>query len=399
MRKRSRGGTATSAKREEAQLFSVGLVADTQYCTAEDFESNDLDYVWVETKGQPRRRKLTQNHTHWRRYAHSLAIFKRAVSHFGSLPRSSIKACIHLGDVVDKVAKERGEVDACKAEILHLSKIAGSARTVPWFYLVGNNDLQCMSREEWCAEFTPICARVGGGLVPPPRLGSPPRPSPQTMYFDWSPRLGFRFVFLDGFDMSALPRITPPDVSAATLALHTAAVSFLAAHATPFDCPDESKQRFKNYNGALGPGQLAWLGHLLTTADERKERVFLFCHLPVDPTCCRADGLLWNNDEVLALLHAHRCCCAYISGHDHTGGFNIDSEGVVHLSPPAPLEAAVGDGAFGTLEFYHDYFCLDWHGAPPRAFTIGPCGWPAKETRLGYRDVGSSARLPVSQSK
>jgi manganese-dependent ADP-ribose/CDP-alcohol diphosphatase len=206
--------------------------------------------------------------------------------------------------------------------------------------------------------------------------------SPEALYYDYSPCEGFRFAFLDGFDVSVLPRT---DVrSASTDAAHDEAVAFLAAHETKWDCPDESKQKYKAYNGALGASQLQWLEELLSAADAAQQKVFVFCHLPIHPQCCRVDGLLWNNDEVLRLLRASRSCKAYFSGHDHTGGMVTDEFGIHHVTPPAPLEARVDGDAFGVLELYTDHFRLDWRGDPPRDYTLGS-PWPTVGDRLIFR--------------
>jgi manganese-dependent ADP-ribose/CDP-alcohol diphosphatase len=39
-------------------------------------------------------------------------------------------------------------------------------------------------------------------------------------------------------------------------------------------------------------------------------------------------GLMWNYDEVMAVVWRYNCVKAFFAGHDHKGGHSIDSHGV-----------------------------------------------------------------------
>lgn len=124
--------------------------------------------------------------------------------------------------------------------------------------------------------------------------------------------------------------------------------------------------KYVPYNGSISNSQLNWLDTTLKTSYERKERVFIFCHIAVQPGSARPPGYVWNNHEILAVLHQYpNTVVAFISGHDHEGGYFKDSFGIHHIIPPAPLECDLGDVAYGYISVYSRYFELSWYGKQP----------------------------------
>ena len=381
------------------ECLRVGLIADTQYCLSADAVTQDFDYEWVQLvkqddtgsgHGMPESslvRKLTLGHPHTRRYAHSLAILQRCVDEFCAVSKNTLKCCVHMGDVIDKRARLHPEypssptgddVEACKMAILGLTERVG----VDWHYLVGNNDLQVMTRQQWVKDMVPMSAKAAAS-----NAGSfSAAPTPDALYYSTCPAPGFRLVFLDGFDVSKLPTSPAGSFSASSADTDAEAAQFLRLYQTisSNDTPDEG-HKYKDYNGAIGATQLAWLSALLCASDAATEKVFVFCHLPIFPGCCRIDGLLWNNETVLQVLRQSRSCQAFFAGHDHTGGYCVDDAGIHHFVLPAPLEARIGGDAFGHLVLHDDHFRLVWRGDGPRGFTLGAAGWPEAAARLRYR--------------
>lgn len=47
---------------------------------------------------------------------------------------------------------------------------------------------------------------------------------------------------------------------------------------------------------------------------------------------------------------------AVLAGHCHEGGYFIDDFGIHHVTVESPLEAAVGEGAWGVVQIYADRF-------------------------------------------
>jgi hypothetical protein len=67
---------------------------------------------------------------------------------------------------------------------------------------------------------------------------------------------------------------------------------------------------------------------------------------------------LWNDCEVLSAIQASGNVVAYIAGHDHDGKYLVDSAGIHHITPPAPLECAEEEeemaAAYGRIEVGED---------------------------------------------
>ena len=135
-------------------------------------------------------------------------------------------------------------------------------------------------------------------------LGMPAR------YYGWSTR-GWRFLALDGNDLSLHGHSAGSARQRESLAYYEAL-----------------QPRPPEYNGALGPEQLAWLERQLAEADEQGEAVILLCHFPVlpaDPHC------LWNAGEVLAVIDRHPSVRAWLNGHNHAGSY-VQRDGVHYLT-------------------------------------------------------------------
>ena len=126
------------------------------------------------------------------------------------------------------------------------------------------------------------------------------------------------------------------------------------------------QRRFLPYNGALGEKQVAWLKDTVSTAAAADEKVAVFCHQPVYAPCSNFNNLLWNYDEVQAVLDAHPATVvAWFAGHDHDGGYAKDQNGCHHIIPCSPLECAANQVSFGHVDVYSDRLVIDWTGKVP----------------------------------
>ena len=70
------------------------------------------------------------------------------------------------------------------------------------------------------------------------------------------------------------------------------------------------------------------------------------------PPACSPTSLCWNAEDVLGVIHQHRCVVAYLGGHDHDGGDAVDGEGICHVTMPGVVERAPGEVAFATADVY-----------------------------------------------
>lgn len=97
------------------------------------------------------------------------------------------------------------------------------------------------------------------------------------------------------------------------------------------------------YCGAVGNRQLKWLATELDTALLSGEPVIVLSHLPLlEATTDEKHGLLWNHEEVSALICRYPNVRACISGHFHPGGYAL-RDGIHFIVLPA---FANGDPGF-----------------------------------------------------
>ena len=107
-----------------------------------------------------------------------------------------------------------------------------------------------------------------------------------------------------------------------------------------------------DWNGGVGVEQRQWLRRVLTDAGRRGERAIVFCHFPTLPASCRPSTLLWDHEEVVAVLETQQCVAAYINGHDHQGGY-ASQKGIHYLTLPAIVEHDVAESCFTAHVFPH----------------------------------------------
>ena len=184
---------------------------------------------------------------------------------------------------------------------------------------------------------------------------------------------GWRLIVLNGFDISTI----------GWGAMHPStkeAWKLLDAH-NPNNCriADGSvdwthglvglNRRWVPFNGAVGSEQLQWLDSELQAATARSERVIISSHVPIQPGSCTPQCLLWNFDQVLVTVHKYTNVAAYLSGHDHDGGYARDEAGVHHVTFKSPLEAPPPNECFATIRVYPN--CLLVYGAGTQnSFTL-----------------------------
>ncbi len=124
----------------------------------------------------------------------------------------------------------------------------------------------------------------------------------------------------------------------------------------------KGKPEFAKYNGGIDPEQLVWLHDVLKKAAGARERVAVFCHLPVVAEASSRGHLLWNHGEVLALLDACPTFAAWFAGHDHRGGYAC-RKGVHHVTLEGMVESPSDGNAFGTVDVFPDRLVLRGSGS------------------------------------
>ncbi|KAL3824894.1 hypothetical protein ACJIZ3_020923 [Penstemon smallii] len=266
-----------------------------------------------------------------RYYRHSFLVLQRAVQKWNE---KRLKFAINFGDIVDGFCPKDQSLNTFKRIVNEFNLFNG-----PVHHMIGNHCLYNLPREK---------------LLPILNIPS----HDNLAYYEFSPIPQYRFVVLDGFDISA---IGWPKDHVKTIK----AVNFLKERNPNSDknCPTGlvgRERRFLMFNGAVGKQQLEWLDRVLQDATKLNQRVVICCHLPLDPHAASNEALLWNYDEVIDLIHRYDCVKVCISGHDHKGGHSVDSHGVHHHVLEAALECPPGSNAFGYIDLFEDRLVL--HG-------------------------------------
>lgn len=202
-----------------------------------------------------------------RLYSKSVKKLKDCVFHLNEM---DLKFAVHLGDFIDK-GFENFDV---------LNPIYKSLKS-PKYHVLGNHDFSVKDHLK--------------GLVPE-KMGLSSR------YYDFE-YFGWRYIVLDGNDISfhAYPKGSDEVAKAA-------------------DYYEKHKITSPKWNGAIGSKQVSWLKETLRKAQDKNEKVILFCHFPVYPDDIHN---LWNADEIVTLLSQFNCVKAYINGHNHKGHYGL----------------------------------------------------------------------------
>ncbi|KAF5730896.1 manganese-dependent ADP-ribose/CDP-alcohol diphosphatase-like isoform X1 [Tripterygium wilfordii] len=290
-------------------LFSFGVISDVQYADIPD------GYSFI---GVPRF------------YRHSLLVLQRAVQNWNA--HQKLKFVLNYGDIVDLHCPQDQSLDAVKKVVDEFGKFNG-----PVYHMIGNHCLYNLPRDK---------------LLPLLKIPG----EDGRAYYDFSPSPDYRFVVLDGYDVSAIgwPQDHPNRLNA---------LQFLSEKN-----PNSEKnspeglvgleRRFLMFNGAIGKEQLEWLEGVLQDATRLKQKVVVCCHVPLDPGASSSEALLWNYDEVMDVIHRYNCVKVCLAGHEHSGGHSIDAYGVHHRVLEAALECPPGKDAYGYIDVYDDRLSL-----------------------------------------
>ncbi|NTU93861.1 MAG: metallophosphoesterase [Chlorobiaceae bacterium] len=94
------------------------------------------------------------------------------------------------------------------------------------------------------------------------------------------------------------------------------------------------------YCGAIGSRQIEWLATELDLALQNREPVIVLSHLPLlEETSDVRHGLLWNHEEVSAIICRYPNVRACLSGHYHPGAYAF-REGTHFIVLPAFVNCA-----------------------------------------------------------
>ncbi|XP_072992508.1 manganese-dependent ADP-ribose/CDP-alcohol diphosphatase [Typha latifolia] len=290
-------------------IFSFGVIADVQYADIPDGRS---------FLGVPRY------------YRHSFLVLQRAVRKWNE--EKKLKFSINFGDIVDGFCPKDKSLITVEKVVKEFEKFNG-----PVYHMIGNHCLYNLPRSKLISLF---------------KIPS----NDCRAYYDFSPCPEYRFIVLDAYDFSGLgwPQDHPITMEA---------IKFLQEKNPNTDKNSPNglqglERRFLLFNGAVGKKQLNWLEDILRDCVKHQQMAIICCHLPLDAEAAAPEALLWNYEEVMAVVHRYNCVKACFSGHDHKGGYSIDSHGIHHRVLEAALECPPGSNSFGYVDVYHDRLSL-----------------------------------------
>ncbi|XP_028990403.1 manganese-dependent ADP-ribose/CDP-alcohol diphosphatase [Betta splendens] len=315
---------------EQTPLFTFGVIADIQYADIDD--------------------GYNYNQTRMRYYRSSLKLVRNALD---SWSESAVKPdfILQLGDIIDGFNKRDGTSEEALDTVLRELSSGPAELHHVW----GNHELYNFSRSALLRSRLNSSAVRDDSSFGAARLGS------DVYAYHFSPVPGFRFVVLDAYDVSLLGREESSEQ-------YRSAMDIIKQYNANEDlnCPPVYvglQQRFTMFNGGFSKDQLGWLDSVLSTADEKQERVTILSHLPVHPCSTTPICLAWNYDEVLAVIRSHSSVVCFIAGHDHDGGYCCDKETAVHhLTLEGVIETPPNSNAFGIVSVYKDRMVLKGSG-------------------------------------
>lgn len=281
-------GSAPSAVslRAGKPLFSFGVISDIQYADKpvilgrNRYEKDAIN-------------KLSSSLKYWADY------------HAATSP---LKCVVNLGDIIDghegEGAHEKDRVD------LHHVLRAFDTLSIPQYHVLGNHCVMNLG-----------CEYLAQQLRMPHR------------FYDVEIEKGWRFVFLDGTDLSL----------------------FRDSHSL-----EEAKEYFKtnshrmleDWNGGFSTTQQRWLKKVIARAKQNDERLILFCHWPLLNlwTPDFQSSLLWNAEEVLQMLDPE-VVFMFMSGHMHENGYTVHNK-IHHITLGAVVTTPVGDHAHAIVHVH-----------------------------------------------
>ncbi|XP_053269387.1 manganese-dependent ADP-ribose/CDP-alcohol diphosphatase [Pleuronectes platessa] len=320
---------------QQPPLFTFGVIADIQYA--------DIDDGYNFTRSR-------------RRYYRSSLQLLRNAQQSWSDSAVAPRFVLQLGDIIDGFNKGRGASDRALDTVL---REFGSG-PVEVHHVWGNHEFYNFSRRALLSSRLNTTPPDTDTEEPAGSL-SADRAAPDIYAYRFSPFPGFTFVVLDAYDVSLLGREESSEE-------YRGARDVIRQHNNNEDlnCPpvvEGLKRRFTMFNGGFSKDQLDWLESVLSSADEKKERVTIISHLPVHPNSTDPICLAWNFDKILDIIKSHSSVVCFMAGHDHDGGYCQDKDtGVHHLTLEGVIETPPDSDAFGTVSVYEDRMVLKGSG-------------------------------------
>ncbi|XP_055973856.1 manganese-dependent ADP-ribose/CDP-alcohol diphosphatase [Sorex fumeus] len=312
-------------------LFSFGVIADIQYADLEDgynFYRNRRRY-----------------------YRQSLLHLQNAIDDWNK--ESSAPCCVlQLGDIIDGYNAQFNASESSLELVLNTFQML----KVPVHHTWGNHEFYNFSRDYLTN------SKLNTKFLED-HIAHHPETVPSENYYAYHfvPFPKFRFILLDGYDLSVLG-VEPSSPR------YQQCLKILKEHNpnTELNSPQGlTEPQFVQFNGGFSQEQLTWLNEVLTFSDTNQEKVVIVSHIPIYPEASDTVCLAWNYRDALAVIWSHTSVVCVFAGHTHDGGYSVDRFGVHHVDLEGVIETAPDSQAFGTVYVYPDKMILKGKGRVP----------------------------------
>ena len=301
------GVAQAGARSGEGDSYRIGVIADVQYADAPDGTNFARTTV--------------------RHFRGALRVLKKAVDYWNE---SGVDLVANLGDTIDGRCSGLKQSERSTAAVLREFDRCHCENVV---HLIGNHDLyNFRSRDElhrW------LRTRGADGQE----------------YRSFPARADLRILLLDPYRISLLwPAGHPCREEARALLSQHNPNAVEGRGENWFDGLNGDERRFVPFNGGLGREQLRWLRGELDAARAMQQRTLILTHVPIHPRACDGTTMVWDFEEVLALIDEYRqSVVAVLAGHDHKGGY-VHERGVHHVTFKSPLNLGDAGSCFGRIE-------------------------------------------------
>jgi len=280
-------------------LFSFGVISDIQYADKPVIhERNRYEKDAIN--------KLSSCVQHWTNY------------HTNTNP---LKCVVNLGDIIDGHDGEGAHEKDC-IDLKRVLQIFDTL-TIPQYHVLGNHCVLNLG-----------CEYITKELKMPHR------------FYDVKMENGWRFVYLDGTDLSLMKD---------SLSLKEAQEYFKA----------HDHRMLGDWNGGMSKAQLQWLKKIFDVAKRDNEKLILFCHWPLINlwTPDFESSLLWNAEEVLQMLDPE-VVFMFMSGHMHENGYKLHNN-IHHVTLGAVVTTPLEDNAHAIVHMFEDRVEVEGFGVVP----------------------------------
>lgn len=316
--------------------LSRSLITDIQYA--------DVDNGW------------NYQHTAQRYYRNAFKLMKQAIKTWMDGEKNRVQFAVNLGDLIDgknkRIGNSQAALEKIKAAWEPFEQYVG-----PVHHLLGNHELYNFPQSIFDKE----------------------------LRWKNSSTTHYSFTIVDPATSSLVPLLSSSSASVCFIVLNCYGITSLGRSQDDaiYQCARQRlislnpntdlnsslnmkgrKQRFVEYNGAIDDTQLEWLDTTLLSAQERREHVIIFTHIPLHPRSCLPQCLLWNYQEVLDCLWKYSCVRVVFSGHSHWDGY-VQERGVHFVVCDAILECAPNETAHAIVDVYDDRVVVNGYGKIP----------------------------------